>query len=29
MVSQYVANAYFPETERAAVRAVSAGEGKS
>jgi starch phosphorylase len=29
MVSQYVANAYFPETERPAVRAVSAGEGKS
>jgi starch phosphorylase len=29
MVSQYVANAYFPETERSAVRAVSAGEGKS
>jgi starch phosphorylase len=29
MVSQYVANAYFPETERPAVRAVFAGEGKS
>ncbi len=29
MVSQYVANAYFPETELPAVRAVSAGEQKS
>jgi starch phosphorylase len=29
MVSQYVANAYFPETEWAAFRAASAGEGKS
>jgi starch phosphorylase len=29
MVSQYVANAYFPETEPRAVRPVSAGEGKS
>ena len=29
MVSQYVANAYFPETERPAFRAASAAEGKS
>lgn len=29
MVSQYVANAYFPETERPAVRGASGGEGKS
>jgi starch phosphorylase len=29
MISQYVANAYFPETQRPAVRAASVGEGKS
>jgi starch phosphorylase len=29
MISQYVANAYFPETERPVVRTASAGEGKS
>ncbi len=29
MISQYVANAYFPEVEQPAVRAASAGEGKS
>ena len=28
MISQYVANAYFPETERPAARASSVGEGK-
>jgi starch phosphorylase len=29
MISQYVANAYFPETQRPAARAASVGQGKS